>query len=130
MKPEKRLSKYTKYFNEKKLFKKLKSISGTLSSNMLYYILVLYYLVSEKSVPLKTRIIFIAALGYFILPTDLIADVIPGFGFTDDAAFIVYAANQAVNYITPEVKAKALKALEKLIGRSGVEKVTKNLSFT
>ena len=97
---------------------------------MLYYILVLYYLVSEKSVPLKTRIIFIAALGYFILPTDLIADIIPGFGFADDAAFIVYATNQAVNYITPEVKAKALKALEKLIGRSGVEKVTKNMSLT
>ncbi|HDO27016.1 MAG TPA: DUF1232 domain-containing protein [Bacteroidetes bacterium] len=129
MKPEKKLSAYSKYFNEKKLFKKLKSVSGAISANMLYYILVLFYLVSDKSVPFKTRMIFAAALGYLILPTDLVSDFIPGLGFTDDAALIAFAAGQAVNYVTPEIKAKSLNTLEKLVGCKAAEKVNKKDFF-
>ncbi|NOX86180.1 MAG: DUF1232 domain-containing protein [Chlorobi bacterium] len=129
MKPEKKLSTYGKYFSEKNLFKKLKSVSGTLSANMLYYILVLFYLISDKSVPFKTRMIFVAALGYLILPTDLVSDFIPGLGFTDDAALITYAVSQASNYVTPEIQAKALVTLEKIAGPKGAEKVRKKGFF-
>lgn len=123
MKPEKKLIKYSKYFNEQKLLKRLKSISGRLSIQLLYYIFILFYLVSDKSVPYKTRIIFIAALGYLILPTDFIADIIPGLGFSDDAAFIAYAISNATNYITPEIKNKAINRLAKLVGHENAEKV-------
>jgi len=129
MKPEKKFSTYIKYFSEQKLFKKLKSVSGTLSANMLYYILVLFYLVADKNIPFKTRMIFMAALGYLILPTDLVSDFIPGLGFTDDAAFITFAATQAVNYITPETGAKALVMLERLAGPKAAEKVRKKGFF-
>lgn len=123
MKPEKKLSKYIKHFDERKLFKKLKSLSGRLSTQLLYYIFILFYLISNKSVPYKTRIIFIAALGYLILPTDLVSDIIPGLGFTDDAAFIAYAISNASNYITPEVKEKALNMLIKLVGKESAERI-------
>lgn len=123
MKPERKLIKYSKYFNEQKLFRKLKSISSRLSIQLLYYIFILFYLVSDKSVPYKTRIIFIAALGYLILPTDFIADIIPGLGFSDDAAFIAYAISNATNYITPEIKDKATNRLVKLVGHENAEKV-------
>ena len=129
MKPVKKLESYSKYFDEKKLFKKLKSLAGTLSANMLYYILVLFYLISDKSVPFKTRMIFVAALGYLILPTDMVSDFIPGLGFTDDAALITFAASQAVNYVTPEIQAKALVTLEKLVGHKAAEKVRKKGFF-
>jgi uncharacterized membrane protein YkvA (DUF1232 family) len=123
MRPEKKLIKYSKYFNERRLFKKLKSISGRLSIQLLYYILILFYLVSDKSVPYKTRIIFIAALGYLILPTDIVSDFIPGLGFTDDAAFIAYAISSASNYITPEIKEKAINLMVKFVGSENVEKI-------
>lgn len=123
MKPEKKLSKYIKHFDERKLFKKLKSLSGRLSTQLLYYIFILFYLISDKNVPYKTRIIFIAALGYLILPTDLISDILPGLGFTDDAAFIAYAISNASNYITPEVKEKALNMLIKLVGKESAERI-------
>jgi uncharacterized membrane protein YkvA (DUF1232 family) len=123
MRPEKKLIKYSKYFNERRLFKKLKSISGRLSIQLLYYILILFYLVSDKSVPYKTRIIFIAALGYLILPTDIVSDFIPGLGFTDDAAFIAYAISNASNYITPEIKEKAINLMVKFVGSENVEKI-------
>lgn len=123
MKPEKRLTKFVKYFDERKLFKKLKRISGSLSTKLLYYIFILFQLVSDKSVPYKTRIIFIAALGYLILPTDLVSDILPGLGFTDDAAFIAYAISNASVYITPEIKDKAMNMLIKLVGKDHVEKL-------
>jgi len=52
-----------------------------------------------------------AALGYLILPTDLIADLLPAIGFTDDIAFLSYAISNAREYITPEVKGKAKEKL-------------------
>jgi len=128
MKDEKFYKEYIRQFDEKKLFKKLKRISGKVGVNLLYYILILFYLTMDKSVPLKTRIIFIAALGYLIVPTDLISDFIPGLGFTDDAAFIAYAVSNATNYITPELKEKALTRLAKLVGEERLDEISfKNL---
>ena len=123
MKPEKKLLRYVKYFDEGKLFKKLKRISGIVSINLLYYILILFYLTSDSNIPIKIRIIFIAALGYLILPTDLVSDFIPGLGFTDDIAFITYAISSATNYITPEIQDKALNKLSNIVGPEGIEKV-------
>lgn len=122
------MKEYIRHFDENKLFKKLKRISGKISINLLYYILVLFYLTTDKSIPVKTRIIFIAALGYLIIPTDVISDFIPGLGFTDDAAFIAFAISNATNYITPEIKEKALKRLVDLIGeKKANEIIFKNL---
>jgi uncharacterized membrane protein YkvA (DUF1232 family) len=52
-----------------------------------------------------------AALGYFILPTDIIPDLVVAFGFTDDIAVLLYALSQVADHITPEVKEKASKKL-------------------
>lgn len=46
------------------------------------------------------------AWGYFILPFDLIPDVIIGLGFTDDIAAITLAYNAVASSITPEIKEK------------------------
>lgn len=129
MKPEKKLLRYAKHFDERKLLKKLKQISGKVSINLLYYILILFYLTTDSSVPLKARIIFIAALGYLILPTDIVSDFIPGLGFTDDIAFITYAISSGRNYITPEIKEKALNKLGNIVGPEGREKVSFNSLF-
>jgi len=50
-------------------------------------------------------------LGYFILPADLLADIIPVLGFTDDIAFLSFAVSTVSSYLTPEIKEKAMIAL-------------------
>lgn len=117
------MKEYIRHFDEHKLFRKLKHISGKISINLLYYILVLFYLTTDKGVPVKTRIIIIAALGYLIIPTDAISDFIPGLGFTDDAAFIAYAISNATIYITPEIRDKALKRLTDLLGKEKANEI-------
>lgn len=117
MKYRRNILKYARFYNEKDFHKKLSRISGKLGRGVLYYLAILYFLVSDKQIPLKTRLLFIAALGYFILPTDIISDVIPGLGFTDDIAFITYAFSTASDFITPELKEKAQQKVESLLGK-------------
>jgi uncharacterized membrane protein YkvA (DUF1232 family) len=49
-----------------------------------------------KSVPLKTILLIVAAIVYFINPIDLIPDMLPLTGFTDDFGILLWIYN-AVN---------------------------------
>jgi uncharacterized membrane protein YkvA (DUF1232 family) len=55
-----------------------------------------YALGQYREVPWKTLLIMIAAVIYFVNPIDLIPDVIPVLGFTDDVGVLVWVYN-AVN---------------------------------
>ncbi len=114
---EKECKRFSDYYSKEGLRQKIIKTSRTISGQVLYHILLLYLLVSDKSIPLKSRMLFMAALGYFILPTDLVSDVIPLLGFTDDIAFITYALGKASGYITPELKEKALMKAQEKMGR-------------
>ena len=106
---------YSKHFSEPRFFVKLGRVAGLLGEKVLFSLLILYYLLFDKGVPLKVRGIFMGALGYFILPTDLVADFLPVIGFTDDIALISYVIANAVEYITPEIKEKARVKTDRLI---------------
>jgi uncharacterized membrane protein YkvA (DUF1232 family) len=54
-----------------------------------------YYAVLDRRTPLAVRATLVGALAYFILPFDLIPDVLAGVGFTDDAA-VLFAALRSV----------------------------------
>jgi len=116
MKRTKKAIDYTKHYSESDLFKKLKKASGSLGSNLLYYILVLYFLIADKTIPVKVRLAFVAALGYFILPTDLVTDFLPVIGYTDDMALLTFVVGNATNYISPEIKDKAKTMRSAIVG--------------
>ncbi len=119
---ETKLSQYSKYFDEGSFFNKIIAFSGKAGTNMLFYSLILFILMTEKDIPLRIRLIFMAALGYFIFPTDLISDFLPGLGFTDDLAFITYAITQGTDHITPEIKLRAKEKMNSLIGKKETPK--------
>ena len=58
----------------------------------------------------------LGALGYFILPLDLIPDAILGLGFTDDFLALVWAIFKMRKYITPEIKEKARRRMREWFG--------------
>lgn len=105
------INRYIKYYDELHLFDKLGAVGKKIGSKVVFYVLVMAALISDTKIPLKVRLVFMAALGYLILPTDLIADMLPAIGFTDDIAFLSYAISNAREYITPEVKDKAKEKL-------------------
>ena len=73
-----------------------------------------YYCALDKETPLKAKGILLAALGYFILPTDTIPDVIFGLGFTDDIAVLTAALAAVRAHMKPAHRLAAREALAEL----------------
>jgi uncharacterized membrane protein YkvA (DUF1232 family) len=72
----------------------------------------LYYALQSPDTPTWAKGIVTGALGYFILPTDAIADFIPAVGYADDLGVLAWAVAAVAFSITPAVKEKARKKLE------------------
>ena len=104
------LSTYADYYSPTKLFSKIKNVAKKAGVNVIFAVLVLYYATFDKDLPVKDRLLVIAALGYFILPLDLIPDTIPG-GFTDDAAALAYVERHIWKNLSDSTIAKAKQQL-------------------
>lgn len=61
------------------------------------------------------KALIVAALGYFILPLDLIPDFIPIAGYGDDAA-VLYGLIKKLDCIDVRVKAQAKSKLKEWFG--------------
>ena len=59
------------------------------------------------------RGMLLAALAYFILPFDLIPDMIAGLGYADDMALLTAVIGLVASHITPTHRAAAARALDK-----------------
>lgn len=110
------LDDYVQFFNDSKLWKKLKKVAQKAGRRAVYYVLVLYYVSRDPSVPRSLKLKVLGALGYFILPLDFIPDVIVALGFTDDLAALAWALFTMRKYITPEIQAKARERLREWFG--------------
>jgi uncharacterized membrane protein YkvA (DUF1232 family) len=71
-----------------------------------------YYCALDSGTPLRVRAILLAALAYFIMPVDVVPDVILGFGFTDDATVIATAIGLAYRHITEDHRKSARRVLQ------------------
>lgn len=71
-----------------------------------------YYCALDGNTPFRAKAILLAALGYFVLPTDTIPDVILGLGFTDDIAVLTAAIAAVRAHITPAHRLAARQALQ------------------
>ncbi len=109
MKNDKR---YARYFSEEGFWKKIKSYSRRAGLQVVHAALLLYYLMQSRSVPVKAKAGIAAALGYFVLPMDIIPDIAFMVGFTDDLAVLMFAISQVSRYITDDVKQSARARLQ------------------
>jgi uncharacterized membrane protein YkvA (DUF1232 family) len=109
-------NQFAKYFSEKSLWEKIKTYSKSAGTTVVYGVLLLYYVMNDKKVTIKTKLTIAAALGYFILPTDAIFDFTPLIGYSDDLGVLLFALSQVSANITPEIKEKARKKLSNWFG--------------
>ncbi|MDR2146797.1 MAG: DUF1232 domain-containing protein, partial [Tannerella sp.] len=100
------VSSYQSYYDKNSFKSKIRKIAKFAGENVLRPILHLYYMLQDGKVPLKHKAYIVGALGYFILPVDLIPDFIAALGFTDDLAVAAILLKQLKENITPEVKEK------------------------
>ena len=89
------------------MFEQLRAIGKTVKAELMMYRLVL----EDRRTPLVAKIILSLAVGYLLLPFDLIPDFIPIFGHLDDAVIVPALVVIAVKMIPLEVLDEArLKA--------------------
>ncbi|MGN1386062.1 MAG: YkvA family protein [Bacillus sp. (in: firmicutes)] len=113
---ENELEKSGKYYSEDKMWDKLKRLGKKAGTNVVYTVLLLYFTLQKPDIPAKTKAIIVGALGYFILPLDLLPDIAVGLGYTDDLGVLGIALLQIAFYIDEEVKTKAKAKLNDWFG--------------
>jgi uncharacterized membrane protein YkvA (DUF1232 family) len=80
-----------------------------------------YFCAVDPTTPAKVRAVLFAALAYFVLPFDVVPDVLAGIGFTDDAAVIAMAISMVAGSITKTHRAKARAALGLPVSRASTD---------
>src|SRR5437763_6066630 len=74
-------------------------------------LLTAYYCAFDRDTPFQVKAALVAALAYFVLPYDLVPDMLPVLGFADDAAVLATAIRMVAAHIRPEHRDAAREAL-------------------
>jgi len=70
-----------------------------------------YYCAFDRTTPIQVKAALLGALAYFVLPVDLIPDILPVLGYADDAAVLATALRLVASHIRPEHREAARQAL-------------------
>ncbi|MEM7026213.1 MAG: YkvA family protein [Pseudomonadota bacterium] len=73
-----------------------------------------YYCAMDRDTPGYVRAVLFGALAYFVLPTDLVPDMLAGLGFTDDASVIAAAIAAVGRHLEPKHREAARRRLDRL----------------
>lgn len=101
-----KLEDFSKNFSVAKLWEKIQKNARNLGVKVVFEALKLFYMLQDPVVNASDKLIITAALGYMILPLDLVPDFIPG-GFIDDGVILTWALNQLKGKMTESTLQKA-----------------------
>lgn len=65
-------------------------------------LMTIFYCMQDKDTPKFVKLALMGALGYVILPLDLVSDAFIGIGWLDDAAVVAAALRLAGTYVKTE----------------------------
>jgi len=81
------------------MFEKLKSLGRSLKREVTVYQLV----IQDKRTPKLAKLLLMLAVGYVLLPFDIIPDFIPVIGHVDDAIIVPALVRLALRYVPQAV---------------------------
>lgn len=70
-----------------------------------------YYCAFDPETPTRVRAMLIGALAYFVLPIDIVPDILVGIGFTDDVTVLMATLGMLRSHIKPSHREAAREAL-------------------
>jgi uncharacterized membrane protein YkvA (DUF1232 family) len=106
-----KLDKYIKKFSSKKYLKLIRFNPGKIGSKALYTSLLLFYAFKRSETPSWAKNIILGTLGYLVSPIDLVPDLTPVLGYTDDLGMLSFGLVTIASFINKEVKEKAINSL-------------------
>jgi uncharacterized membrane protein YkvA (DUF1232 family) len=103
-------------FSEQSFWDKLKLYARSAGKEVVEKALLLYYAAQEEKAPAWAKATIAAALGYFIVPLDAIADLTPAVGYADDLGVLALAIAAVATYINDDVRAKTANKIHDWFG--------------
>ncbi len=110
------LADYQENYSDSGFWNKLQRFAKRIGKIPVYKALELFYAAKANETPSAIKALIYGALGYFIFPIDIIPDVMPIVGFTDDLVALGTAITAASQFITPVVRKQAKDQLKKWFG--------------
>lgn len=105
-----------RWYSAPRLWRTLRKAAAGAGRKSLLTALTLFYCLQDSDTPPWAKGVIVGALGYLVLPMDLIPDLIPGAGFSDDWGALVAALGTVAAYIKEDHKIKAKAQVERLFG--------------
>ena len=94
-------------YNEESFWEKTKKYCKSIGKDSLEQVFRLYYALESEQCTIGHRTTIYGALAYLVSPIDIIPDLTPILGYTDDMAVIAAALVAVANCIDDTVKGKA-----------------------
>ena len=113
---KKTIEKYRKQFSEIKLWENMGMYARKTGIKTVYSVLLLYYAYTRKETPAWAKRIILGTLGYLLAPIDLIPDLSPLIGYTDDIGVLSFGIITIAAHINKDVRSKAKERLHKWFG--------------
>jgi uncharacterized membrane protein YkvA (DUF1232 family) len=102
-------------YSEESFFSKIKNVFKKAGRAVIEKALILYYISCDKDTPMSAKVAIYSALGYFILPFDVIPDFTP-IGFVDDIGAMTVAFNFVRKYYKDNHKEAAKQKADEFFG--------------
>ena len=112
---------YKDKFSANGFVEKISRIAKRAGAKLVYVALVLYYTLQSDKVSVKDKAVIIGALGYLIIPLDLIPDAFPIAGLTDDLTVLLYVVKKVWGDVSDDVKDKAKSKLSQWFDEEEIE---------
>ena len=105
-----------KWFSDNQINEKITKGAKKAGATIIYPVLLLYNLFKSPQTSAKDKMLIVAPLAYFVMPADLIPDVIPALGFADDGLAIIASIKTLAASITTEIQEQTKTLCENLLG--------------
>ncbi|OHX68365.1 YkvA family protein [Flammeovirga pacifica] len=106
------IDQYAAKFKENDFLQSLVKIVKKAGEKVVYAGLILFFMYIDNETPSKAKAAIAGALGYLIIPFDLIPDFVPVVGFADDFSVVVAAISYAAVCLKEEHKNLAVAKMK------------------
>ncbi len=107
---------YGAAYSEESFWKKVGAFARTAGIEVVEKALILYFCLRDGDTPAAAKAIIASALGYFIVPMDVIPDITPVAGFADDLGALAMAFAAVVLHVKPEHRSAAKEKAKEWFG--------------
>jgi len=113
---EKMIEGKEQHYSDKDFFKTLKKYGSKLGFKGLHTAATLYTALKSPNMSKANKMIILGALGYLILPLDVVADILPLVGLSDDIFVLTTALTKVFMSIDDDMKNDAHALLKEKFG--------------